>query len=73
MRKPIFGSDLRKSLKINLLFDDLHETKRHKYVTKKSKYLDADRKECFQVTSAVFNPYSFARNHVVVSDFIGDG
>lgn len=30
MRKPVFGEDCRKAIKINLLFGDVFDSKRHK-------------------------------------------
>ena len=30
MKKPVFGEDCRKAIKVNLLFGDVFDTKRHK-------------------------------------------
>jgi hypothetical protein len=56
-QRPIYGADLRRAVKVNLLLDDLHESKRHKYVNRASKHNKPAVKDCYKLPNAVFNPY----------------
>jgi hypothetical protein len=37
MKKPVYGDDCKKAIKINLLFSDVFEVKRHKNVDRYNK------------------------------------
>ena len=37
MKKPIYGEDCKKAIKINLLFSDVFEVKRHKNLDRSNK------------------------------------
>ena len=38
MKKPVYGDDCRKAIKINLLFGEVFETKRHKNADRYNKH-----------------------------------
>lgn len=71
--KPVYGSDLRRSVKVNLLLDDLQETKRHKYVTRHSKEKESSMKECFGIASAVFNSFAAEKADTGIIEYECDG
>ncbi len=57
-RSPIYGEDCRKSIKINLLFSDVFEVKRHKNLDRYSKNDSAAYNELFSVPSTILNPFA---------------
>jgi hypothetical protein len=58
LRKPVYGENCRKSVKIDLLFSDVFEAKRHKNVDKFSKGQSWALKELESAPSAVFNQFA---------------
>ena len=57
--RPVYGVDLRKAIKVNLLLTaDIHDSKRHNYVDRLSKFKNGQVRECFSVPSAVFNSFA---------------
>lgn len=61
--RPVYGVNLRQALKVPILLSaDLHESKRHKYVDRKSKFDQFSVNECSSVPSAVFNSFSNTQN-----------
>lgn len=61
--RPVYGVNLRQALRVPLLLSaELYETKRHKYVDRRSKFSKNLVDECSSVPSAVFNSFSNVQN-----------
>jgi len=60
MRRPVFGEDCRRAIKVNLLFGDVFDARRHKNLDRitHSKPLS----DHFQAPQSVFNAFALSRN-----------
>lgn len=57
-RKPVYGEDCRKAVKINLLFGDVFEVKRHKNIDRYNKQEISSINDLERASSTIFNPFS---------------
>lgn len=57
-RKPVYGEDCRKAVKINLLFGDVFEVKRHKNIDRYNKQDISSINDLERASSTIFNPFS---------------
>lgn len=57
-RKPVYGEDCRKAIKINLLFNDVFDVKRHKNADKYNKNEANILRELESAPSTVLNPFA---------------
>lgn len=60
LKKPIYGEDCRKAVKVNLIFNDLFDVKRHKNLDKCSKESNSKKtREMMEVIPySVFNAFA---------------
>jgi hypothetical protein len=58
IRKPVFGEDCRRAVKINLLFQDVFDVKRHKNLDRFSGYDSKQDLDLASAPSAVFNTFA---------------
>ena len=65
-KKPVYGEDCRKAVKINLLFGDVFEVKRHKNLDRYNKKDITSINDLDRASSTIFNPFS--QNLVFNSD-----
>jgi len=56
MRRPVYGEDCRRSVKINLLFSDVFDTKRTKNLDRYQSDSHIPLKDLDTAPSAIFNP-----------------
>mmetsp|Transcript_27432 Transcript_27432/g.26498 ORF Transcript_27432/g.26498 Transcript_27432/m.26498 type:complete len:117 (+) Transcript_27432:1045-1395(+) len=59
-REPVYGEDARRAVKVNLLFGDIFDNKRHKNVDRYSKLDSAWVSDLDQAPSSVFNPFAMS-------------
>jgi hypothetical protein len=58
LRRPIYGEDCRRAIKINLLFSDIFENKRNKNLDKCTKNNASAVADLLRAPSAVFNQFA---------------
>jgi hypothetical protein len=58
LRKPVYGEDCRNAIKLNLLFSDAFDVKRHKNLDKTSKVNSNDIYDLGKAPSSIFNVFA---------------
>lgn len=58
MRKPVYGEDSRRAIKVQLLFSDVFDVKRHKNLDKNSKNTETIIYDLDKAPCSIFNPFA---------------
>jgi hypothetical protein len=58
LRKPVYGEDCRKAVKVNLLFNDVFDIKRYKNADRYTKVDPRTEKDLIKAPSSVLNPFA---------------
>ena len=58
-QKPVYGEDCKKAIKVNILFSDVFDNKRHKNLDRYGKNSEGFQKELERIPSTILNPFAF--------------
>ena len=58
LRKPVYGEDCRRAIKVNLLFSDVFDAKRNKNLDKNTKMIKDTILDLDKASSSIFNTFA---------------